>query len=211
MAGRWQPAPWRTWLDDRCGRCHEMAEQPFTLVAKTAGALHPETGVAQAAAHCTGSGVGAEGGAGTRQPGQLPVEPVVPHAGVALRGKAVEEPAIDGEALSGAELRQHRLGVAEQQIEGHRAGAGMQFEAVDAGDGGRIGREQRLAQCGERRMAGQCAGQIVRVQWMGLDRQIVQPGRCRRQPLPELPGEQKVAAGAEAGLTECEAVTAAQS
>ncbi|VVO28723.1 hypothetical protein PS720_04812 [Pseudomonas fluorescens] len=157
-------------------------------------ALHLEAGGVDQAAHPAGTGKGADGRAGGRQPRQFGKQLGGPHVGVLGRGKPVEKPGVD----LGVQLGQLFKGVADQQCQRHAAVS--QHQPLEALMNGDVLRQQLIGKRLQFRPKGEGALQVGVAQRVLFHADKMQAGTGHGVLLEQLPGAEKIQPRAETGF-----------
>ncbi|MCY1397462.1 hypothetical protein D9M71_124670 [compost metagenome] len=166
--------------------------------------LHGKAGGLERTADPAGAGEGAQRGAGHGQARQLSEQLRCPHFRVFRRGEAVEKPGID----LAIDVRQLLQGIADQQGQGDPAL--VENEALKALVHGHVVFEQGFSEGRQLRPQGQGALQVGGVQRVLFHADEMQPRTGWRAGGEQLPGAQKIQAGAETGFADHQSPLAAQ-
>lgn len=176
------------------GPAEKLTAQDFPFMTDARRALHLETGGVDQAPYPAGAGEGADGRAGGCQACQFGEQLGGPHLGVFRRGEAVEKPRVD----LGVQLRQLLHDIADQQGQGHPAV--IQHQLLEAWMNGDVLGQQLLGEGLQWRPEGEGALQVGVAQRVLFHADKMQARTGHGVLFEQLPGAEKVQAGAEAGL-----------
>ena len=161
--------------------------------------MHGKANRLQAATDITNAGKGRHRGVLMGKTGHILVESGLPHIGVLRWSETIEKPGID----RGIQLGQGLQQIADQQGQGDAAIG--QGKLLPAGREIAVMGEQLFGPGLQFRPERQGAAQVIRAQRVFFGADEVQAGVCRCDPVPQLPGTEKIQAGAETGFTDAEA------